>query len=280
MLFRIHHRTCYRYSSPVRLGPQLLRFRPRDDGAQRILEYNIHINPRPAGKNDHLDLEGNRVLQVWFDHQTDVLLVDVSMRVETLRDNAFDYILAPEAQTLPIRSTQDEALARAYLERISLDDAVTAFAAELSLAAGHDTLAFVDQLNHQLFEQFERVIRQHGEPQEPSHTLQTRHGACRDLAVLFVDCCRAEGIPARFASGYQRGDRKRERRYLHAWPEVYLSGAGWRGYDPTHGEAIADTHVTISAATHPRDTMPLTGGFVANGVTSQLDFTLEIDVTE
>ena len=218
MLFDIHHRTRYRYSSPVRLGPQLLRFRPRDDGAQRVLEYSINVNPAPAGQNDHLDLEGNRVLQVWFDRESDVLLVDVSMRVETLRDNAFDFILAPEAQTLPVIPIQDDAFARAYLERISVDDAVTAFAADLSLAAGHDTLAFIDRLNRQLFQQFERVIRQHGEPQDPSHTLQTRRGACRDLAELFVDCCRAEGIPARFASGYQRGDSKRERLYLHAWP--------------------------------------------------------------
>jgi transglutaminase-like putative cysteine protease len=111
-------------------------------------------------------------------------------------------------------------------------------------------------------------------------TLQSRSGACRDLTVLFVDCCRAEGIPARFASGYQRGDVTRERRYLHAWPEVYLAGAGWRGFDPTHGEAIADTHVTIAAAAHPRDTMPLTGSFRGNQATSELDFKLEIDVQQ
>ena len=64
MLFHIHHRTRYRYSSPVRLGPQQLRFRPRDDGAQRAREHGIEIDPTPAEQNDHLDLEGSRVLQV------------------------------------------------------------------------------------------------------------------------------------------------------------------------------------------------------------------------
>ena len=66
--------------------------------------------------------------------------------------------------------------------------------------------------------------------------------------MLFVDCCRAEGIAARFASGYQRRSLRNERRHLHAWPEVYLPGAGWRGFNPTHGEAVADYHVTIAAA--------------------------------
>jgi transglutaminase-like putative cysteine protease len=98
--------------------------------------------------------------------------------------------------------------------------------------------------------------------------------------VLFVDCCRAQGIPARFVSGYQKGDGRRARRYLHAWPEVYLPGAGWRAYDPTHGEIITDTHVAIAAAAHPRDTMPVSGGFYADQVTSTLDFELEIKLSE
>ncbi len=280
MRFNIRHHTRYRYSSPVWLSPQLLRFRPRDDGAQRILDYSINIKPNPVGQNDHLDLEGNRVMQAWFDRETDVLEVDVSITAETLRYNAFDFILEPEAQTLPITASEDGFCARAYLERIHIDDAATAFAAGLSLAAGRDTLEFLDRLNRKLFQDFKHVIRHSGAPQKPVQTLQSRSGACRDLTVLFVDCCRAEGIPARFASGYQRGDVTRERRYLHAWPEVYLAGAGWRGFDPTHGEAIADTHVTIAAAAHPRDTMPLTGSFRGNQATSELDFKLEIDVQQ
>ena len=135
-----------------------------------------------------------------------------------------------------------------------------------------------EKINRRLFDEFDHVYRHSGGPQTPAHTLQSRRGACRDLAVLFVDCCRAEGIAARFASGYQRGNLNAERRDLHAWPEVYLPGAGWRGYDPTHGEAIADTHVTIAAAAHTRNTMPVIGSFIGEGATSQLDFTVQIEV--
>jgi len=181
---------------------------------------------------------------------------------------------------LPISHVHDIACAQGYLQRIDADDAVTAFAAELSLAVNRDTLSFIDRLNRQLHGEFTQVIRDKGEPQSPALTLHTRRGACRDLAALFVDCCRAEGIPARFASGYQKGHERLERRYLHAWPEVYLPGAGWRGFDPTHGEAVADTHVTVAAAAHPRDTMPVTGTFRGERVTSSLEFTVEIQVSE
>lgn len=280
MHFTIWHQTHYRYSHPVRFSPQRLRFHPREDGAQRVIEHQIIITPRPLGRNDHIDLEGNRVTQVWFEEETDFLDIEVAMHVETFRQNHFDFLLAPEAAVLPIDHEHDLHCARAYLERIIPDDSVTAFAAELSMGVDRDTLSFLDHLNRQLFAEFSHMHRDTGEPQSPAHTLQSRRGACRDLAVLFVDCCRAEGIAARFVSGYQKGDLLSERRHLHAWPEVYLPGGGWRGFDPTHGEPVADTHVTITAAAHPRDTMPVTGSFTGEGASSKLDFKLDIQVSD
>jgi transglutaminase-like putative cysteine protease len=280
MHFTIRHHTRYRYSQPVRLGPQQLRFHPRDDGAQRVIEHHLNVSPQPLGLNDHIDLENNRVTEIWFTQETDRLDIDVSMRVETLRQNAFDFILDPEATALPIAATRERICAQPYLERIAPDASVDAFAAELSAAAQQDTLRFLDGLNHRLFAEFSHIHRDTGAPQSPAFTLQSRNGACRDLTVLFVDCCRAEGIPARFASGYQRGDLESERRHLHAWPEVYLPGAGWRGFDPTHGQAIANTHVTIAAAADARDTMPVSGAFLGAGATSTLDYRVEINVTE
>ena len=203
MRFTIRHHTHYRYSHPVRLSPQRLRFNPRDDGAQRVINHQLNVTPAPLGRNEYLDLEGNRVSQVWFDGETDYFDIEVTMQVETLRRNAFDYILAPEAAVLPIAHEHDALCARAYLERIECDDAVTAFAAELSLAVNRDTLRFLDRPNRQLFAEVTQTHRDAGAPQGPSFTLQSRRGACRDLAVLFVDCCRAEGIAARFVSGYQ-----------------------------------------------------------------------------
>ena len=280
MHFAIHHHTRYRYSQPVRLAPQWLRFHPRNDGSQRVLKHQLRITPSPLGRNLHLDLEGNQVTQVWFEGETQQFEIEIEMEIETLRSNPFDFILAPEAMTLPIQQVLCQPCARAYLERHQIEPAVTEYVTELRQVAGEDSLDFLDGLNRQLFRDFSRVIRDTGEPQSPAVTLQSRRGACRDLSVLFVDCCRAQGIPARFVSGYQKGDGQRARRYLHAWPEIYLPGAGWLAYDPTHGEIVSDTHVTIAAAAHPRDTMPVTGGFYGEGISSELDFTLNIEVAE
>ena len=261
------------------LSPQQLRFRPRDNYLQKVVDYRINITPQPLGIHDHLDLEGNWVTQIWFEQRTQRFDIEVEMGVKTEHPNLFNFILPEEATTLPINHDNDSICASAYLERIEIDDSVTAFAAELSLAVDRYPLQFLDRLNRQLFD-FTHVHRDSGTPQSPAYTLQSRQGACRDLAVLFVDCCRAEGIAARFASGYQRGNLQSERRDLHAWPEIYLPGAGWLGYDPTHGEAVLDTHVTVAAAAHSRDTMPVIGNFDGSGASSTLNFTVQIEVED
>ena len=162
MLFTIRHQTHYRYSRPVRLSPQRLRFHPRDDGAQRVIDHQLNITPTPLGRNEHLDLEGNRVTQIWCEEAAVHLDIEVNMRIETLRRNAFDFILAPKAAVLPIDHEHDLIYARAYLERIETDDSVTAFAAELSLAVKRDMLCFLDRLNRQLFAEFTQAHRHTG----------------------------------------------------------------------------------------------------------------------
>ena len=89
--------------------------------------------------------------------------------------------------------------------------------------------------------------------------------------------CRSRGIAARFISGYQaRAEHPGRRRYLHAWPEAYIPGGGWRGYDPTHGSRVADAHVALAAACGASGAMPVEGCFYGDGTTSTLDFELSI----
>ena len=61
MLFKICHHTRYDYSNPIRLNPQQLRFRPRENCIQQVIDYKIKITPQPLGMHDYLDLEGNWV---------------------------------------------------------------------------------------------------------------------------------------------------------------------------------------------------------------------------
>ena len=106
-----------------------------------------------------------------------------------------------------------------------------------------------------------------GDPWPPEKTLADRTGSCRDIAVLFCEVCRAAGLPSRFVSGYAVDPDHSGCHHLHAWSEIYLPGAGWRGFDPTLGLAVADRHVSLAAARLPALAAPTSGVYRGTGVT-------------
>lgn len=70
--------------------------------------------------------------------------------------------------------------------------------------------------------------------------LESRQGYCTYFATAFVLMARAEGIPARYVQGYcvpvpKDGEAYVDSSMAHAWPEVYLEGAGWIPFEPTPG---------------------------------------------
>jgi transglutaminase-like putative cysteine protease len=153
------------------------------------------------------------------------------------------------------------------------DPAVQNFAETLASESGWAALPFLEHLSQTLFRRFHRNIRIEGAAQAPARTLATGRGACRDLTVLFMAAC----LAARFVSGYQaHADTPGGDRHLHAWPEVFLRDAGWRGFDPTHGIAVTDGHVALCAAPDQAATMPIEGGFYGDGVTATLDYQVRI----
>ncbi len=272
MFFEIAHTTHYTFGRGVFLEPHTFRLRPRCDGSQWVIRFEMEAEPRPAGLTDGLDLEGNSVIHAWFDGVTDFLRVGSILEVETRRSNPFDYILRDSAaETLPVVYPDDlRARLLPYASREDVQDAVARFARSIAAEAGQATLPYLTSLNQRIHGLCQVTTREEGEPQPPEVTLTERRGACRDLTVLFMEGCRAVGIAARFVSGYQEGDPGQADRRLHAWAEVYLPGGGWRGYDPTLGLAVADRHVAVAAGLSPRDAAPIAGTIRGTGASSRM----------
>ncbi|MBN2809029.1 MAG: transglutaminase family protein [Deltaproteobacteria bacterium] len=276
MRYKIKHQSCYRYSRPVFLEPQIIRLQPRCDVNQRPDDFYIRITPQPAGLCQHLDAEGNQATSVWFNGLTENLQIETSFTVETRLANPFDYLITePNCENLPASYAHelDPALA-CHLTPIG-DATVSAFAAALAWECNHESPAFLTRLCAKLYE-FNIIIRPEGDPLPPQETLQTKCGSCRDLALLFMAVCRCQGLAARFVSGYQEGDPDQNARELHAWAEVYLPGGGWRGYDPTHGLVVSDRHIVVAASFAPAGAAPLSGNFRGTGATAELSFNISL----
>ena len=63
-------------------------------------------------------------------------------------------------------------------------------------------------------------------------------GYCTYFATTMVTMLRAEGVPARFVTGYTPGERADGEFVVrgldsHAWVQVYVPGEGWVRFDPT-----------------------------------------------
>lgn len=273
MRFSVRHETIYRYSAPVRLGSHILRFSPRGDGAT-LIEHRLIVDPTPVAIVEERDVFGNLLTHLEFEGDTDHLSIESVFALDTVAPPTW----GDEAtEPLPWPADPHDPSA-VYRDPEGGEPTVRAFAEAIAEAAGGRARSFLERLNRTLFERTGHHIRDGGAAQPPEVTLATGRGACRDTAVLFIAAARSLGLRARFVSGYQaRAETADGRRHLHAWPEVYVPGAGWRGYDPTHGIVVEDGHVALCAAPDQSGTMPVQGGFWGTGVGSTLAYAIEIE---
>lgn len=275
MRFVVRHRSRYAYDVPVTLGDHVLRLSPREEGAE-LREHHVVVVPEPVVKRPAVDRFGNRVVELGFRGTTQELAVDSALVVDTCPTPAVRVLLPPLPWSL------DGALAPDYYGTAPVDAAVRRFAEGLAREVSYGALAFLDLLAETLATRFERQLRPSGAAHPAAETLVLGRGACRDLTVLFMEACRCLGLASRFVSGYQaHADAPSGERHMHAWPEVHLPGAGFRGWDPTHGARVDHEHLALCAAPSQAGTMPIEGGFTFEGPTvrSTLDFMVHIQTT-
>lgn len=281
MRYKIAHITTYTYTQPVELAPHIVRLRPRSDRSQTLHSFSVEVVPEPAGVSDILDIEGNSIVQMWFKELTSQLKIEVRSQVETHCENPFNYLLEPWATHLQIdypasTLTQLQPYFHPLGIATSVDMAVSNLAQEVWHSTNGNTVAFLGELNQRLYQDCKQTIRETGHPLPAGITWNQKLGSCRDIAIVFIEACRAVGLAARFVSGYNEGDPDQNERHLHAWVEVYLPGAGWRGYDPTQGLAVADRHIAIVASALPRNAAPISGTIRGGGTQAGIDYDLSI----
>lgn len=279
--FEIAHRTRFTYSAPVSLDDMVVRLQPRTSFDQRLVHFTIECDPRPARHTHCLDLHGNIRHWFWFERSHTDLTITTRSTVDCLCDNPFDFIVVdPGVERLPARYAEPVRYAAAhYRQRAQPHPAVDAITRQLTRQNDGQTLSFLWDLAQYIQSNVTHVVRPNGAAYSPTQTLEKGEGACRDTAVLFIDACRAAGLAARFVSGYAWDAVDDDQRELHAWAEVYLPGAGWRGYDPTSGLAVSDRHVAIAASPTASYAAPTAGTFTGPRVDTNLTYDIQMTMS-
>ncbi len=270
MFLRVTHHTRYDYSSPVTFAPHALYLRPRETPRQHLHSFSLSVSPAarriPTG-----DAEDNALEWAYFSADTfaSVLEIHSEFLVETHDTNPFDFFLLPAALHFPFAydDTERHALAPCLiLPRGSEESQLRAWLAQHLPAPPPDTIGYLSALNTAVRRTL--AYRRRDEPgiQTPTETLALGGGSCRDYAVLLAALCRTLGLAARFVSGYLHEPPSPDIPHplppaMHAWTEVYLPGAGWRGLDSTRGIWCDDSFIPVAHAALAESVNPIQGGF-------------------
>jgi transglutaminase-like putative cysteine protease len=283
MRARVSHSLTYRYSAPVLLGPHRFCLKPRGHGFQRLLHFDLSITPEPASLFPLLAASGDEILRARFCGSTDVFLLRAVSEVETQPPPALEMCLEEQEPELPFpagRLNLDLSGALlGWLPNGQHDPAAVDLAQEALMGSEQRALPFLRQLVAMIQDRVKYTQRHLGPAWPAGRTLKERVGSCRDLAMLMVEACRCVGLPARFVSGYHLVEPKPKRYDLHAWAEVYLPGAGWRGFDPSGKGAIDDRYIVLATSSRPHLTAAVNGTFSGPAqVKSDMGWTIEAEV--
>jgi transglutaminase-like putative cysteine protease len=283
MRARVTHTFTYRYSAPVLLGPHRFCLRPRPHGFQRLIDYRLEVSPDPSQLFDLIAAGGDTITRARFLGETELFQVVANSEVETFTAPLMEACLDEEMARLPIpigRLNPDlMSNLQGWLPNGQHDAAAMDLAQEALMGSDQRSLTFLQQLIEIIQDRVKYTQRHIGPAWPASRTLKERVGSCRDLAMLMIESCRCVGLPARFVSGYHLVEPKPERYDLHAWTEVYLQGAGWRGFDASGKGAVDERYIPIATSSKSDLTAAITGSFSGPpGVESTFEWSIEAEV--
>ena len=272
--FSILHRTYYNFSAPVVLGPHQLRLRPREDYELRIESSRLTITP-PATLRWYRDVEGNSIALASFDTPARQLAIESEVIIQQYNQAPLDFVVADYAVAYPFRYVEDDqVMLSPYMEqqdavaKTLLGDWIAGF---WQSGEAIQTYGLLQRLVDEIHSQLSYRIREQPGVQTPQQTLELGSGSCRDFACLFMEAARYLGLASRFVSGYlYSSPSASDFGATHAWAEVYLPGAGWKGFDPTTGGVAGSDHIVVAVARLPESVPPVAGSFSGNAQ-SELD---------
>lgn len=282
--YKILHKTQYTFSGLVQLQPHTLRLRPREGHELCIERSLLDISPL-ATLRWHRDVEGNSVATATFKDSTQILTIQSEIIIQQYDQAPNDFLVADYAVDYPFcYNKEDKVLLSPYMNSSETPETsvLTNWINDIwQLGEKIQTFALLLRLNERIYRTLTYRRREEEGVQSAEQTLSFCSGSCRDLTGLFMAAARQLGFAARFVSGYiysgSTTNPLDQPGSTHAWAEVFIPGAGWKGFDPTIGNIVGVDHITVAVARLPESVPPIAGAF--NGP-SGANMVVNVRVTE
>lgn len=260
---RITHVTEYHYHAPVTFGPHRALLRPREGHDLHIASSRLEIEPK-ANVRWLRDVYGNSIAVITFTEPAQKLSLFSEVNVDLYDDTPIDCVIDPIAQSYPFQYAANEQVEIIPYRLPSYPHdgpAVQKWLLDLySPGQLINTSELLNKLNTRIYKAFPYIAREDPGVQLPCQTLALGTGSCRDYAVFMMEAARHWGFASRFVTGYiQMGEVQHGA--THAWTEIYIPGAGWRGFDPTNNKLAGTEHVSVAVAREQDKALPLSGSW-------------------
>jgi len=274
--YKIIHRTYYNYSANVTLGAHNLLLRPREDYELRIESFTLKTTPE-SNILWHRDVEGNSVAIASFDLPTNQLLIESEVIIQQFNEDPLDFLVSDYAISYPFSYREDEQILLSPYMELPEQETINAVHEWISnFWKPNETIqtyTLLQRIAEYIYQTLLYKVREEPGVQSATQTLSYGTGSCRDFALLFMEAVRCLGLASRFVSGYLYAPLMSEIGSTHAWAEVYLPGAGWKGFDPTIGKIAGSDHIAVAVARLAEAVPPIAGSFVGTA-----DSTMDVGV--
>jgi transglutaminase-like putative cysteine protease len=240
MKLSIRHHTAYHYADTVTHSTQYLRLTPRPSHRQKILGWQLDTPDAVAQATDGF---GNvlHVLTLDRPHQTIELCARGEVEI-TDQDREDD-----DSRLSPLVFCRSTAMTRP-------DAALTDFAAGF---AGPSVLAGLEQLSEAVLARMPFTAGVTHAASTAVEAFAAGAGVCQDHTHVFLSCCREQGIPARYVSGYLYTEDS-DHVAGHAWAEVWHDGS-WHTFDITNQARRPRHHLKVAVGLDYLDACPVRG---------------------
>jgi transglutaminase-like putative cysteine protease len=277
MIYKITHRSTYRYKHSVSVGSHVACLKPRVLPPHQLTRNELHIHPTPATWTERMDYFGNCLSYFTVQEPHKELVVEARSEV-VIAENTPPWpqqTPAWEDVVLSLPADRSAEGLDAYQfafesPRIRIRQEFASYALESFTPRRPVNEALLD-LTARIYTDFRFDARVTNVRTPAEEVFRKRRGVCQDFAHVQIACLRSISLAARYVSGYLRTYPPPGRPRLvgadvsHAWLSVYCPGSGWLDVDPTNNVVPSTGHVTLAWGRDYGDISPLHGLVLGGG---------------
>ena len=250
----VTHKTNYSFAGGPLSGLQQIKKTPYSDSCQMVSDWSLSLKGAKE-ELSFIDSFNNNVHLIRIEPRTRCLVIECEGHVEVA--DKFG-IRGYENNTIPLwvwteqtNITKPGSNIRKLVKGLSLKDNISDFHKLMEL------------INRSLdFEKNTTDVKTTAEEAFKSGT-----GVCQDFTNIFIACCRLNGLPTRYVSGFLLLDKNKIQEAMHAWAEVFVEGLGWVGFDTANNISPDDRYIRVALGRDYTDAAPIKG--LTSGVQSE-----------